>query len=299
MFGIININKPKGKTSHDIVSFIRRTLQERRVGHTGTLDPDAEGVLPILVGKATKLSDWIMSDEKTYVALVQLGVVTDTYDASGTVVRENSVSVTFEEIQQAADGFIGEIEQVPPMYSAIKIDGQKLYALARKGIEVERPARRVSVASIRCFDYDSRAHTFRMEVHCSKGTYIRSLCYDIGEKLGCGAHMAGLVRTRTGSFTIENAHTPDEIETAVRNNTISKYMLSIDELLQDIPRIDISDTTALKIKNGIRLRPEQLGLKTYALGTTYRIYEDGHILCLSTVIFDGETTVFKMEKSFY
>ncbi|MCL2457064.1 MAG: tRNA pseudouridine(55) synthase TruB [Defluviitaleaceae bacterium] len=240
MTGIINVRKEKNFTSHDVVAIIRKITREK-TGHTGTLDPNATGVLPICVGRATKLADYLAAQEKTYVAEIILGITTDTFDATGKILSEKKVSVGFEELKTAAESFVGEYFQTPPMFSAIKIGGKKLYELARKGIEIERAPRLVKIFSLNVFRYeeicndekfffahenefsknfshgedgfsDSRPARFFIETTCSKGTYIRSLCADIGEKLGCGAVMGDLVRTRSGIFSLENSFSLAEIK---------------------------------------------------------------------------------------
>ena len=297
MFGILNVYKPKGMTSHDVVSFVRRTLHIKRVGHTGTLDPDAEGVLPVLIGKATKLSDLIMAEEKRYVAVVQLGVVTDTDDASGVILETKEVDVTEEAVKAVVSEFIGKSEQIPPMYSAIKVDGQKLYQLARKGIVTERKPRQIEIYSLEVSDFKKDA--FCLRVHCSKGTYIRALCRDIGEKLGTGATMASLIREQSGMFTLQNAHTFAEITEAAECGAIETLLISPEEVLASIPRMDVDEKTAEKIKNGIRLRPEQLGMEQVAEHDFVRIYHENALLCILKALDCDGQLLMAMEKSFY
>lgn len=297
MTGILNVYKPKGITSHNVVSFVRRNLNMKRVGHTGTLDPLATGVLPVLVGNATKLSDLIMADEKRYTARVVLGITTDTDDTTGEIIEKREVSVTEEQLLEAVQGFIGEIEQIPPMYSAIKVDGRKLYQLARKGVEIERKPRKITVYSIDTYDFDGTS--FMMDVHCGKGTYIRALCRDIGEVLSCGAAMDSLERTMSGVFTKENTYTFEEIEAAVENGTIEDLLISPDEVLGDFVRIDVTSESSAKIKNGVRLRPQQLDINEYCEGEIFRIYEHGELLCLLKVKDCDGQLLLAMEKSFY
>lgn len=297
MFGILNVYKPKGMTSHDVVSFVRRTLHMKRIGHTGTLDPDAEGVLPVLVGQATKLSDLLMADEKRYYAGVKLGIVTDTDDTTGEILKKQDVRVTEDEVKEAISSFQGEIDQIPPMYSAIKVDGQKLYQLARKGIVTQRKARRVNIYSLELSDFDR--DTFHISVHCSKGTYIRALCRDIGEKLGTGAAMSSLVREQSGCFTLDNAHTFEEITEAAQKGTVESLLISPDDVLQQIPRIDVDEANAGKVKNGIRLRPQQLDIQDIKENELVRVYSQNVLLCvLKAKMCDGQL-LMAMEKSFY
>ncbi len=297
MTGILNVYKPKGKTSHNVVSFVRKKLNMKRVGHTGTLDPMATGVLPVLVGNATKLSDIIMADEKKYTARVTLGIKTDTEDITGEILEKKEVNVTIDDIIATAQSFLGEIEQIPPMYSAIKVDGQKLYQLARKGVEIERKARKITIYSIDIYDFDGT--TFTMDVHCGKGTYIRSLCRDIGDALGCGAAMAELERTMSGVFKKENAYTFEQIEEAVNSGKIEELIMAPDEVLTDFVRIDAAEETAAKIKNGIRLRPQQLGIKEYSDDQLFRIYQEDELICLLKVKNCDGQMLLAMEKSFY
>ncbi len=297
MFGILNVYKKKGMTSHDVVSFVRRNLHIKRVGHTGTLDPMAEGVLPVLIGKATKLSDMLMADEKRYVAKVRLGVTTDTDDLSGTVLNTKEVSVTKEELNDAVVSFVGEIDQIPPMYSAIKMNGQKLYQLARKGISVERKSRKIRIFSLEVANFDGVS--FDLSVHCSKGTYIRALCRDIGEKLGTGAAMEALVRTQSGMFSLENVHTFEEIEQAAISKTVETLFIPVDDALCDLCAVSLSDENAAKIKNGIRLRPEQLSISAFCENQLFRVYHNDVLLGILKVILDENTYVLAIDKTFY
>ncbi len=212
--GVINIYKVKGFTSHDVVAKLRGILKQKKIGHTGTLDPDAVGVLPVCLGSATKLCDMLTEKEKEYIAGVQLGVTTDTQDMTGEVLTQKEVNVTEEEVVRAVQSFVGDYEQIPPMYSALKVNGKKLYELAREGKEVERKARRVKIHFIEILEMN--LPTLTIKVGCSKGTYIRTLCHDIGEKLGCGASMAKLERTKSGQFTSDTACTLEELEEKLR-----------------------------------------------------------------------------------
>mgnify|MGYP000749567382 CR=1 FL=1 len=211
MNGIINVYKEKGFTSHDVVAKLRGILHMKKIGHTGTLDPDAVGVLPVCLGKGTGLCSMITDWTKTYEAVMLLGTVTDTQDTSGTVLKTREVNVTKRQILEVCSSFEGEYDQIPPMYSALKVNGKKLYELAREGKVIERKARPVKILDIQILEID--LPKVRMEVSCSKGTYIRTLCHDIGEKLGCGGCMESLIRTRVSTFRIEDAKTLDEIET--------------------------------------------------------------------------------------
>jgi len=208
MNGVVNIYKEKGYTSHDVVAIIRKRLGRVKTGHTGTLDPQAEGVLPICIGRATKLADYLMATDKSYRAELILGTTTDTDDHTGQILSTCPVNYSEAAIQQAVAFFEGTYMQMPPMYSALKVDGKKLYELARKGKTVERKAREVKISSIAILEINQ--NRIWMDVDCSKGTYIRSLCADIGQKLGCGGCMGDLIRTKSGSFTLEGACRLDE-----------------------------------------------------------------------------------------
>lgn len=297
MLGIINLYKPVGKTSHDMVYFIRRTLGIKRVGHTGTLDPCAEGVLPVLVGRATALSDFLMSGDKIYTATVKLGITTDTYDTTGTVLEEKEVKVSFEDIEKVIDIFKGEILQEPPMYSAIKIGGKKLYRLAREGKEIERPKRKITVFDINIFDYNKQNNEFKMRVHCSKGTYIRSLCHDLGKALGCGAAMSALVRNKTGIFEDSNALTCEMIQEAIQKGDMS-FLTPPDRVLEEFPSVNVDGETSKKIQNGIMLRTNQLGINSQ-IGERIRIYDRERFLCLAKIVESEGTKCIKIDMGFY
>ncbi len=274
MNGIIVLNKPVGRTSHDMVYFMRRLTGIKKIGHTGTLDPDASGVLPICIGSATKAADMLTLSDKRYRAEMTLGAETDTQDASGNVIRRREVNVGEDEIRAAVSGFVGEIEQVPPMYSAIKKDGKKLYELARKGEEIERPARKITVFEINILDIDLEKNTVTLDVLCSKGTYIRTLCRDIGEKLGTLAYMSKLERTKTGMFTIEQARTPEELESL---GDLESALIPVDALFADLPEIKLNEKQTKSIVNGVRMTYRGLDE-----GQRYRLYdENGKFLCVS------------------
>lgn len=235
MDGIIVIRKEKGYTSHDVVAKLRGILRMKKIGHTGTLDPDAEGVLPVALGKGTRLVELLTEKEKTYEAVMRLGVSTDTQDMTGTILKEQEVSVTEEEIKNAAASFSGEQLQIPPMYSALKVNGKKLYELAREGKEVERKARPVHFYEIEILEI--RLPLVKMRVSCSKGTYIRTLCHDMGEKLGCGGAMEALLRTKSGDFTLEQSMTLQETEEAVKDGAIEEKIISVEEVLSSYPSV--------------------------------------------------------------
>lgn len=272
MNGVVIVDKPAGITSHDVVSRLRRIYKTRRVGHTGTLDPMATGVLPVCIGSATKAADMLVSSTKRYSAELMLGKRTDTLDIEGTVIEECPVNVSDEDIRNAISSFVGEREQLPPMYSAIKQNGKKLYELARMGVETERDKRRIIIHSIEIQSID--IPYVKIDVRCSKGTYIRSLCDDIGRKLGCGAVMTALRRTETAGFTAEEARTIDELE-AMEN--AFDAVIPTDRLFDKLPRIDLNEKQEKSIKNGVRMT-----WRAGEEGEVYRLYgNDGSFLCVS------------------
>lgn len=248
MDGIIVIRKEKGYTSHDVVAKLRGILHMKKIGHTGTLDPEAEGVLPVALGKATRLVDMLTEKEKTYEAVMRLGVVTDTQDMTGAVLKSSEVSVSPEDVKEVLASFIGEQMQVPPMYSALKVNGKKLYELAREGKTVERKARPVHFFEIKCLEM--KLPLVRFSVTCSKGTYIRTLCNDIGEKLGCGGAMEELLRTQVGRFSLEDSLTLAQVEEAVRAGVIEEKILGIEEALKEYPQVVCTKTGDRLLFNG-------------------------------------------------
>ena len=212
MFGFLNIYKPKGKTSHDVVAILRRITKVKQIGHTGTLDPFAEGVLPICIGKATRLIEYL-KDDKAYVATVQFGSATDTYDLEGETTKTSDLIPSLDEIEAKLDDFRGEIEQIPPIYSAIKVNGKKLYEYARAGEQVEVKTRKVCISELKLLEYNQKAKTLELYIACSKGTYIRSIANDLGEKLGCFGHLIKLVRVQAGDFVVEDAIKLEDLQT--------------------------------------------------------------------------------------
>jgi tRNA pseudouridine55 synthase len=267
MNGVLNIYKPTGITSFDVVSIVRKISNVKKVGHAGTLDPEASGVLPVCIGRGTKAIDYIMGDFKIYEAELKLGVITDTYDKEGKILREREVTASKDEIIKAINSFVGEIKQVPPMYSALKVNGKKLYELARAGIEIEREARPITIYDIDIMEIKIPYVKFR--VKCSKGTYIRSLCYDIGELLECGGMMWNLERTATGQFHIEDAV---NIEDLNREN-ISQYIMPIEKIFQGNTKIIIEDRFIKFLLNGVVVKDKALVSK-FEEHITYSIYNN-------------------------
>lgn len=246
--GIINIYKEAGFTSHDVVAKMRGILKQKKIGHTGTLDPEAVGVLPVCLGSGTKLCDVLTDHSKEYEAVLLLGVSTDTQDTTGAVLQEREVNCTENEVQSAVMSFVGEYDQIPPMYSALKVDGKKLYELAREGKEVERAARRVVIENI--FVEKIELPRVVMRVECSKGTYIRTLCHDIGEKLGCGGAMESLKRTRVGQFEAADAITLTQLEKLRDEGCVQEKVMAVDAFFAELPAVHIKEEFTVLIQNG-------------------------------------------------
>lgn len=296
--GIINVYKEAGYTSFDVVARLRGILKVKKIGHTGTLDPDATGVLPVCVGKATKVCDMLTDKDKVYECVMKLGVETDTYDMSGRIIERKSVTATEDEIVNAINSFVGDIMQVPPMYSALKVNGKKLYELAREGKEVERKARPVSIFSIDILEINVPEVSIR--IHCSKGTYIRSLCHDIGAKLGCGCAMKSLVRTRVSMFDISDARTLDEIERIAKNGNIKGILLPLDQVFEGMRTVFVVPTEeAIKLAvNGGKISEGLVfaeSISEFNEGEKYRIYlPDNRFLG----VYSYQESQFVLEKFF-
>ncbi len=265
--GIINVYKEKGYTSFDVVAKLRGIFKQKKIGHTGTLDPDAEGVLPVCLGKATKVCELLTDKSKEYEAVLLLGKVTDTQDMTGTVLEEKEVNVTEAEVKAAVQSFVGDYMQVPPMYSALKVNGQKLCDLAREGKTVERKARPVKILSIDILDISLPRVTMR--VHCSKGTYIRTLCQDIGEKLGCGGCMESLLRTKVSEFLLADALKLEQIEALVKESTkdvpvdlcnaaVFPFVRSVDSVFLSYEKAVVDAKFGKVLYNGNRIEPEMI-----------------------------------------
>ena len=286
--GILVIDKSAGWTSQDVAAKLRGVFHERRVGHGGTLDPMATGVLPVFIGRATRAAEFLESAEKEYVAGLRLGVVTDTQDTSGTVLETNSVCVTRAQLEGALRQFLGPIEQIPPMYSAIKINGQKLYELARRGQEVARRPRSITIHALELLEGEGADWTVR--VRCSKGTYVRTLCHDLGRALGCGGCMSSLRRTRAGSFTLAQAVTMQQVLDFAAGQDPQQLLMPVDAVFAAHPPLIVTLGQAAKLKNGAQVKDWQ-----FQPGT-YRVYaEDGEFLLLGRVEGGVLTTI----KSFF
>ena len=261
MNGIINVYKEAGYTSFDVVAKMRGILKVKKIGHTGTLDPDATGVLPVCVGNGTKLVELVADHDKEYIAELMLGVATVTQDLSGTVIKESPVEVSREQVEEVVMSFVGDCMQVPPMYSAIKINGKKLYELARAGKEVERQARQVTFHEIEILSIE--LPVVKIRVACSKGTYIRTLCNDIGEKLGCYAAMKSLIRTRVGVFDIKEAVTLDELEKHRDEGKLAEVILLPDRIFMHMPAVYAKPEFCRLLDNGNTVYPNMLHKPPY------------------------------------
>lgn len=265
--GIINVYKERGYTSHDVVAKLRGILRQKKIGHTGTLDPEAEGVLPVCLGKATRVCDMLTEKDKIYRAVLLLGQKTDTQDTTGTVLEKKEVSCTARQVRTVIESFVGTYAQIPPMYSALKVNGKKLCDLARAGVLVERKPREVTIFSIKIEEID--LPRVKMTVHCSKGTYIRTLCEDIGEKLGCGGCMESLLRTKVAQFTLEDVLRLEEIEKQVQTlrqqgveelttELLESVVTRTDTVFEEYPRLSARKGYEKMLYNGNAMQPEWL-----------------------------------------
>jgi tRNA pseudouridine55 synthase len=287
--GVLIVNKPRGLTSHDVINRVRRAIKIKQVGHAGTLDPLATGVLVVCIDQATRISEYLMGHAKIYRARVRLGIATNTYDAEGEVTATHEVKVTEAELRSALSHFVGPIDQVPPMHSAIKQGGQKLYDLARQGIEVDRPARSVMIHSLELINFESP--DLSIEVKCSAGTYIRSIAHDLGVQLGCGAHLIELQRTASGPYSIEQAIDLDQFEAAARDDHWQAHLHSIDEALSDWPSVTLNETDRVRALNGASIESIMLS------GSRCRAHDEhGNLIAL--LMFDSKKNIWRADKVF-
>ena len=295
--GIINIYKEAGFTSHDVVAKLRGIVKQKKIGHTGTLDADAVGVLPVCFGNATKLCDMLTDKTKEYRARMLLGKTSDTQDASGTILTEKEVTASKEEVREAVMSFVGTYDQIPPMYSALKVNGKKLYELARQGVEIERKPRTVEIHHIRIEEIALPYVTFT--VGCSKGTYIRALCADIGDKLGCGALMESLVRTRVGTFPIEEALKLSQVEELVREGHLEERVIAPDAVFEEYEAITALPEADKALLNGNKLYFGQVRAvrKRFADGEWVRVYASNGTFT-GVYVFSEEEHGFKPYKMF-
>ncbi len=292
--GVIIINKHAGVTSHRIISILRRMYDTSRVGHTGTLDPMATGVLPVLLGRAVKASDYLMMHDKEYICEMKLGMTTDTEDITGEVLTTSHELPTESQVMNACLSFVGKISQIPPMYSAVKVGGRKLVDIAREGGEVERKPREVEIYALECKKISD--DTYSMRVECSKGTYIRTLCADIGRMLGCGAVMSSLVRTRTGRFTLADSITIEELE---QMSFEERLLLpkSAESLFEEYPALDVNDFYAKLILSGCELYQKKLHTN-FDAGMLVRIRNKNKFIALGRADVNESESVIKPEKLF-
>jgi len=310
MNGILNVLKPAGMTSFDVVAVMRKISSQKKIGHTGTLDPSAVGVLPICLGNATKAIEFMIDKDKVYRAELTLGVATDTQDSSGKVIFSHTVDADHTSILNAVMGFVGEIQQLPPMYSAIKIGGKKLYEIARLGETIERQTRSINIFDInviRIWDENSvfsdgekiTEYTTKkvlLDIHCSKGTYIRTLCHDIGEKLGCGGHMSFLVRTRAGKYDLDSALTLEQIKELANKNSLSSSLLPVETVFELYDCISLGDADTFKYNNGtlVEFVCDNCDMKAYK-----RVYDkSGVFLGIGELSLTGQVVYLKSKKFF-
>ncbi len=271
MNGFLNVNKPAGMSSAAAVGVVRRASGEKRVGHAGTLDPEAAGILPLMLGRATRLFDYLADKEKEYVTVAAFGTATDTQDFTGTVTESGTAYPTAEQVLAALPSLTGDIRQRPSMYSAIKVGGRRLYEMARKGQEAEVPEREVHVERIELLR-ELPDHAFELRVTCGRGTYIRSICHDLGRLCGCPAHMRALTRTRSGIFTLEGALTPENAKELAERGELEKHLLPMDAPLQGLRRTDAPESMGKLVMNGTKLPLERMPGTDVPEGAVTRIY---------------------------
>lgn len=299
MNGILNILKPTGMTSHDVVSRVRRMANMKKVGHTGTLDPNAAGVLPICLGRATKIAELILSKEKTYIAELTLGIQTDTYDSFGKIIeKKDPTHIKEEDIYSAFKKFEGEITQIPPIYSAIRVDGKRLYELARSGeTDIEIKSRNVIVKDIKIKSIDKEKVLF--EVTVSKGTYIRSLCKDIGDELGVGGYMSFLLRTKSGNFDIENVYTLEELEEIAEKGELQDALLGIDHPLVDYKEIEVKQSAYKAFSNGNTIYQKGLIInQKYYDEQLVKVYINHKFCAIGKIKVENDNILLKSHKLF-
>lgn len=287
MNGILLIDKPSDWTSSDVVAKLRGILRERRIGHSGTLDPLATGLLVVFIGRATRAVEFAENHDKRYIAGLRLGLSTDTQDISGNTLAVSDSHISREELESVLPMFMGDISQIPPMYSAIKINGQKLYDIARRGGEVERKPRNIRISNLEIIGRDESDYI--LDVSCSKGTYIRTLCNDIGDALGCGACMSSLRRIKAGEFSLDNAYTLQQVQEAADRGEAEKLLISVDRLFDNLPSLRVSKSAEKKLRNGNPVSSD-------AVDGEYRVYsEDKSFLLLGRV----ESGFLRTIKSFF
>jgi len=293
--GILNIIKPPGMTSFDVASYIGRRLGQRKTGHTGTLDPGACGLITLCMGKATKAVEYLLSEDKTYIAQLRLGKTTDTLDALGKVTSTASYKYDRYKLEAVLEAFLGKTTQTPPMYSAVKMNGRRLYELARRGIDVKREKREIHISDLRIID-DSDHSNILIKTVCSKGTYVRSLMADIGERYGCGAHMGFLLRTVNGAFDISDAYTIEEITSAADENRISDLLIPLEKVFENFDRIVLDHNKRTGFLNGVFLDGKNLGV-VLDQAKKYAVYDQkGKLLGIGEIIEKGMKVYLKAKR---
>lgn len=295
MNGIICVNKPQDFTSFDVIAKLRGILRIKRLGHGGTLDPMATGVLPVFVGTATKACDIMPDNSKSYLASFRLGQTSDTQDITGKILSSSDMTVGYDMLNDVLPCFRGKIMQLPPMYSAVQVNGQRLYDLARQGIEVERTPREIEISSLSLVDYDEEKREGVLEIDCSKGTYIRTIINDIGEKLGCGGIMTSLVRTSSGGFTLNDCFTFDEIQNARDEERLEELVLPIERVFEKLPKIRLGEAQSRMYRNGVKLDLERVrDVRDEA--DTYAVYAH-EVGFIGTAVADRENGVLRIGKN--
>lgn len=295
MNGIICVNKPQDFTSFDVIAKLRGILRIKRLGHGGTLDPMATGVLPVFVGTATKACDIMPDNSKSYLASFRLGQTSDTQDITGEILSSSDMAVGYDMLNDVLPCFRGKIMQLPPMYSAVQVNGQRLYDLARQGIEVERTPREIEISSLSLVDYDEEKREGVLEIGCSKGTYIRTIINDIGEKLGCGGIMTSLVRTSSGGFTLNDCFTFDEIQNARDEERLEELILPIERVFEKLPKIRLGEAQSRMYRNGVKLDLERVrDVRDEA--DTYAVYAH-EVGFIGTAVADRENGVLRIGKN--
>lgn len=293
MTGILPVKKPAGFTSFDVIGKLRGVVKTRKIGHSGTLDPMATGVLPLFFGGATKCCDFLPNEDKRYVADIKFGIVTDTQDTTGRVLKESKSRVTEGEFAEVMSGFIGKQMQTPPMFSAVKINGRPLYDLAREGKVVERAQKEIEVYDIKLLEFDEHAQTARIEVSCGKGTFIRTLINDMGEKLGCGASMSALERTMAAGFELSECFTISEIEEMMEKGNFEEHLIPIERLYENLPKIVLGDFDKRLYRSGVPLELQKRGWG--GIPGNIAVFDEGGML-LGISFMDEEANELKLRK---
>jgi tRNA pseudouridine55 synthase len=297
MNGIINILKPPGMTSFDVVGYLRGLIKIKKIGHTGTLDPAAVGVLPICIGNGTKVIEFLTNKDKLYRAELTLGITTDTQDSTGNIIKKSEVNVSEKEIYDIFSQFVGKYEQLPPMFSAVKIEGKRLYELARSGITIEREPRQVEIYSLDIMNIVQTPNIkILFDVVCSKGTYIRTLCEDMGKELGCGGNMSFLVRIRAGTFNIENSVSLEEIKELSEKNILHQKLIGIDQVFPDLKKIILDNEKIKKLINGLSIIH---GCDDFYQEELIRVYnEEEEFISIAVINKEAGKTLIKSKKLF-